>query len=82
MKTRTVLLVLIVFMLLMTSSSSPSNVRASSTASSASSGGRYRLTIQTTAGPQSTGYRFLPAGTTILPGQGCCCKNYLTCVRK
>jgi hypothetical protein len=82
MKTRTVLLVLIVFMLLLTSSSGLSKVRASSTASSASSGGQYRLTIQTTSGSPLTGYLFLPAGTTVLPGQGCCCKNYLTCVRK
>ncbi len=82
MKTRTVLLVLIVIMLLMTSSSSPSNARASSTASRASSGGQYRLTIQTSGGLQNAGYRFMPAGTTALPGQGCFCKSYLTCVRK
>lgn len=82
MKTRTVVLVLLVVMLMMTSGSSPSNVRASTTASSALSGGQYRLTIQTPLGTQLTGYQLINAGSAVLPGQGCCCKSFLSCVRK
>ncbi len=82
MKTRKIGLILLVVAALITiSGSSPSNARAST--SGELSGGKYMLTIQTTAGTPPIGYRLQDAtSTTVDPAPGCCCKAHLPCLSR
>lgn len=83
MKIRTVVLVLIVAAVLVTTAgSTASNARASTPVSNVLSGGHYKLTIQSPAVTQPTGYRLLDAATAVDPAPGCCCKTNLPCIRR
>lgn len=64
------------------SDSSPSVEKPSIKETNVLTGGQYRLSLQTTVVAQTSGYQLFESGTTALPGLGCCCKNFLTCIRK
>jgi hypothetical protein len=66
----------------MVSGINPSVEKLSIKESNVLTGGQYRLSLQTTVVAQTSGYRLFESGTTALPGLGCCCKNFLTCIRK
>ena len=79
----TVVSFLILVALLVTTSGSPhSEANASTVKTSVLSGGGYTLTMDSSAGLQSTGYQFFPTGTAALPPTCACCNSYIPCTRK